>query len=94
MTGENAVKTMQTRLSPGAEREQGARVVGAFVFRFYIQVDFIYRAQKQRQKNDLSLSAESRVCSVDFDRPPTVRHATPPSSLLQKTATHVHDELN
>lgn len=50
LTGENAVKTMQTRLSPGAEREQGARVVDAFVFRFYIQVDFIYSAKATTKK--------------------------------------------
>lgn len=63
LTGENAVKTMQTRLSPGAEREQGARVVGAFVFRFYIQVDFIYSAKATTKKWFITLGREPRLLS-------------------------------
>lgn len=63
LTGENTVKTMQTRLNPGAEREQGARVVGAFVFRFYIQVDFIYSAKATTKKWFITLGREPRLLS-------------------------------
>lgn len=96
MTGENAVKTMQTRLSPGA-----ACAGSTGCWRICISVLYTSRFYIQRKSNDKKMIYHSRPRAAFAQLTLTGRRlcAMPrlpplPQGGLQKTATHVHDELN